>query len=161
MSNTSWIYVLEHKQTFPSHYSWTVYEILRGGWQQSWRDGDWQCSPWRWGCVTGEGHSVSGITWACVFVSQRWDSLRACGNLHTASWVASFWQINSLTWRSLAEFTVVRWHSGSAPMVPLGLVSTDSLRTPSHMCARKWEERRRKMCVLSMYWINMPAYWQK
>lgn len=78
------------------------------------------------------GHSVSGITWACEFVSQRWDSPLACGSLHAISWVASFWQIRSLTWRSSSGFTVVRRCSGSARMVSLGLVSTDSLLTLSH-----------------------------
>lgn len=134
-----------------SHYSWTIYEILGSGWQQRWCDGDWQCSPWRWGCVTGEGRSVSGITWLRAFVSQRWDSPLACGNLHTASWVESFWQIDCLAWRSLSEFTVLRRYSGSACMVSLGLISTDSLRTLSHVWGGETYQNVRFMNILDKY----------
>ena len=155
MSNTS--YTSKH---FPAITHGACMKCLGSGWQQIWCDGDWQRSPWRWGCVTGEEHLVCGITWAFVSVSQRGDSALECGNLHTASWTTSFWQINSQTWRSLTEFTVVRWRSGSAHVVSLGLVSTDSLRIPSHICAGKWEERHTKISVLSTYWINISAYWQ-
>lgn len=108
---------------------------------------------WEW--------DTQSLVWVCVFVSQIQDSPLVCGNLHTTSCMGSFWQISSLTWKSLAKFTTVRQCSGSAHVLSLGFVNIDSWWTLSHVCVRKWEGRHLKMYALSMYFINMPTYWKK
>lgn len=143
-------------QTFPSHYSWTMYEAL-GGWMSA-------KLMWWWLAAFSLALRVCPrrgklSLWHYVGVYLCKPKMRLPMGVWKFShcFLGSKLLPNKLSGLEVFGFTVVGRHSGSAHMVSLGLL----VWPPCPICANHQEGKQIKMCVLPAFWINMTGYWQK
>lgn len=121
---------MEYKQTFPSHCSWIIYEILWGGWRQSWCSLPLKIPGVEDALQKRDTQSLLGYGGVCLWT--KGEILHWCE------------EINSLTWRSLATLTVARCYYGISSYDFIRLCYTGSLT------ASKWEKRHFKTCVINI-----------